>query len=50
LAVWQSGGHDILVLPEGDKAWTTMNTPTNAALRGETGTRDALQESARQLN
>ena len=38
------------MLPEGDKAWTTMNTPMNAALRGEVGTRDALQESARQLN
>jgi ABC-type glycerol-3-phosphate transport system substrate-binding protein len=49
-AVWQSGGHDLLVLPEGDRAWTTMNTPMNRALRGEIGTRDAIQESARQLN
>ena len=40
--VWESGGHDLLVLPEGDKAWTTMNTPMNAAMRGEIGTRDAL--------
>jgi multiple sugar transport system substrate-binding protein len=48
--VWESGGHDLLVLPEGDKAWTTMNTPVMSALRGETGARDALQESARQLN
>jgi ABC-type glycerol-3-phosphate transport system substrate-binding protein len=48
--VWESGGHDLLVLPEGDKAWSTMNTPVNGALRGEIGTRDALQESARQLN
>ncbi|HVG97282.1 MAG TPA: extracellular solute-binding protein, partial [Chloroflexota bacterium] len=48
--VWESGGHDLLVLPEGDKAWTTMNTPMNAALKGELGTREALQESQRQMN
>lgn len=47
---WETGGHDLLVLPEGDKAWSTMNTPMNRALRGEIGTREAMQESARQLN
>ncbi|HEX2184201.1 MAG TPA: extracellular solute-binding protein [Chloroflexota bacterium] len=48
--VWETGGHDLLVLPEGDRAWSTMNEPVNRALRGEIGTRDALQESARQLD
>jgi hypothetical protein len=48
--VWETGGHDLLVLPEGDKAWSTMNEPVTRALRGEIGTRDAMQESARQLN
>jgi multiple sugar transport system substrate-binding protein len=48
--VWESGGHDILVLPEGSKAWTVMNDPLNRALKGEVGTREAMQESARQLN
>ena len=47
---WESGGHDLLVLPEGSKAWDTMNAPVNRALLGEIGTREALQESARQLN
>jgi ABC-type glycerol-3-phosphate transport system substrate-binding protein len=47
---WETGGHDLLVLPEGTRAWTTMNDPVNRALTGDVGTRDALQESARQLN
>jgi hypothetical protein len=47
---WESGGHDILVLPEGSKAWTVMNDPLNRALKGEAGTREAMQESARQLD
>ena len=49
-AVWQSGGHDLMVLPEGSKAWTTANTPLNDALAGKVATKDAMQESARQLN
>ena len=48
--VWASGGHDLMVLPEGSKAWTTANTPMNAALKGEIATRAAMQESARQMN
>jgi multiple sugar transport system substrate-binding protein len=48
--VWETGGHDLMVLPEGSKAWSTANTPLNAALRGEVSTRAAMQESARQLN
>jgi ABC-type glycerol-3-phosphate transport system substrate-binding protein len=48
--VWETGGHDLLVLPEGDKAWSTMNDPMTSALQGAVATRDAMQESARQLN
>jgi ABC-type glycerol-3-phosphate transport system substrate-binding protein len=48
--VWETGGHDLMVLPEGSKAWTTANTPLTAALRGEIATRAAMQESARQMN
>ena len=48
--VWETGGHDLMPLPEGDKAWTTMNGPINQALRGEVAIRDAMRESARQLN
>jgi ABC-type glycerol-3-phosphate transport system substrate-binding protein len=47
---WETGGHDIMPLPEGDKAWTMMNDPLNQALRGEVTTREAMRESARQLN
>jgi ABC-type glycerol-3-phosphate transport system substrate-binding protein len=48
--VWETGGHDLLPLPEGDLAWSTMNAPLNQALRGEIATREAMRESARQLN
>jgi ABC-type glycerol-3-phosphate transport system substrate-binding protein len=48
--VWQTGGHDLMVLPEGSKAWTAANTPMNAALRGEIPAKQAMQESARALN
>lgn len=47
---WETGGHDLLPLPEGSEAWTTMNEPLGRALRGEVGTREAMQESARTLN
>ncbi|MGH2352310.1 MAG: ABC transporter substrate-binding protein [Chloroflexota bacterium] len=48
--VWETGGHDLLVLPEGNEAWTTMNEPLNAALRGEIATREAMRQSAAALN
>jgi multiple sugar transport system substrate-binding protein len=48
--VWESGGHDILALPEGDQAWSTMNAPIDRALRGELATREAMRESAAALN
>jgi multiple sugar transport system substrate-binding protein len=48
--VWESGGHDLMVLPEGSKAWTTANTPMTQALKGEIATRAAMQDSARLLN
>jgi multiple sugar transport system substrate-binding protein len=38
--VWATNGHDLMVLPEGSKAWTAANTPMSAA----------LQDSARALN
>jgi hypothetical protein len=37
-------------LPEGNDACTVMNEPLNQALRGEISTRQAMQESQRQLN
>jgi ABC-type glycerol-3-phosphate transport system substrate-binding protein len=48
--VWETGGHDIMVLPEGDKAWMTMGAPIAQALKGEIATRDAMQQSAQQVN
>lgn len=49
-AVWQSGGHDFMVVPEGNKAWTAANDPMAKAVRGELAARAAMQESARALN
>jgi hypothetical protein len=48
--VWETGGHDLLVLPEGVQALTAMNTPMNGALRGAITTREALRQSATELN
>ena len=50
--VWQTGGHDLMVLPEGSRAWAIADSrgPLGAALRGEIPTRQAMQESARQMN
>ena len=48
--VWETGGHDILPLPEGTDGYTTMNGLLNKALAGAMNTRDAMQESARALN
>src|SRR5919199_4995045 len=46
-AVWQNGGHDLMGLPEGSKAWTTANTPMNDALAGKNAAQNAMQESPR---
>lgn len=48
--VWETGGHDLLVLPEGAKANQTMNAPINDALAGKMTATDAMRESARALN
>lgn len=48
--VWQTAGHNQVVLPEGDVAIQTMNEPMNRALRGEIITRNAMRESADKLN
>jgi multiple sugar transport system substrate-binding protein len=48
--VFAKAGHDLLVLPEGNQAWDVMNAPLNRALGGEIAAREAMQESARQLN
>jgi ABC-type glycerol-3-phosphate transport system substrate-binding protein len=48
--VWERSSHDILALPEGDQAWTTMNEPTGRALQGAISTREALLQSATALN
>jgi multiple sugar transport system substrate-binding protein len=48
--VFAKAGHDFLILPEGSEAWMTMNAPMNDALAGKIATREAMQESARQLN
>jgi ABC-type glycerol-3-phosphate transport system substrate-binding protein len=48
--VWETGGHELLVLPEGTEAWNTMNAPMNRALAGQQGTREAMQQSAQELN
>jgi multiple sugar transport system substrate-binding protein len=49
-AVWQTGGHDIIVVPEGDKAWSTMDKPIADARSGKLGIRDAMVQSADALN
>ena len=48
--VWQTGGHDIVVVPEGDKAWTTMNKPIGDAVAGKVSIHDAMVQSAEALN
>ncbi|HEV2126208.1 MAG TPA: hypothetical protein VGW38_25915 [Chloroflexota bacterium] len=48
--VWRSGGHNQVVLPEGDVAIKTMNDPLARAVKGEITTRDAMRESAEALN
>lgn len=48
--VWETGGRPFLLLPEGAEAISTMNEPFYRALEGKIATRDALRESANQLN
>jgi multiple sugar transport system substrate-binding protein len=51
--VWETGGHDLLVTPDAGDMWPLMgNTtpPLSAAFNGESATKDAMAESARQVN
>jgi multiple sugar transport system substrate-binding protein len=48
--VWQRGGRPLPTVPEGAQAWNVMNAPLQRALRGEIGTREAMQQSAAELN
>lgn len=48
--VWETAGHNQVVLPEGDVAITTMNAPLNDALAGKTGTKEALVQSQNAVN
>ena len=50
VSVWQSGGHDIIVVPEGDAAWSTMDKPIADARAGPVWIRDAMEQSASLLN
>ena len=48
--VWQTAGHNQVVLPEGDIAITTMNGPLNDALAGKTSPKEALTQSQNAVN
>lgn len=48
--VWETGGHDIMPIPEGPEGYRVMNDPFNKALAGQINVKDALQQSARDLN
>ena len=48
--VWETGGHELTVLPEGALANMTMNGPLNDAIAGKIATVDAMRESARAVN
>jgi multiple sugar transport system substrate-binding protein len=48
--VWETGGHDIMPLPEGPDGYKAMNDPWNDALSGKIGAREALQQSAAAAN
>jgi ABC-type glycerol-3-phosphate transport system substrate-binding protein len=48
--VWRTGGHNQVVVPEGDEALKLMNGPMNRALKGEISTRAALHDSADGVN
>jgi multiple sugar transport system substrate-binding protein len=48
--VWATGGHSILPLPEGDKAWSVMQKPLDDAFGGKLTVTNAMQQSANDLN
>jgi len=51
--VWETGGHDLLVTPDAGDMWPLMGPttpPLSAAFNGETSTKEAMSESARQVN
>ncbi|HEX2326155.1 MAG TPA: hypothetical protein VHQ00_12225, partial [Chloroflexota bacterium] len=53
--VWDTNGHDLLVLPDATDAWPLMSptpatTPLGRALSGQISTKEAMQESARLVN
>jgi hypothetical protein len=48
--LWRTGGHNQVVVPEGDEALKLMNDPMNRALKGEISTREALRQSADGVN
>jgi ABC-type glycerol-3-phosphate transport system substrate-binding protein len=51
--VWETGGHDLLVTPDAGDMWPLMGPttpPLSAAFNGETSTKEAMAESARQVN
>ena len=48
--VWQTAGHNQVVLPEGDNAIAPMNAPLADALAGKIGTKEALTQSAAAVN
>jgi ABC-type glycerol-3-phosphate transport system substrate-binding protein len=48
--VWETAGHNQVVLPEGDVAIMTMNGPLNDALAGKLGPKEALTQSQNAVN
>jgi multiple sugar transport system substrate-binding protein len=48
--VWRKGGHNEVVLPEGDNALQLMNQPVNQALAGQITTKDALRQGQDKVN
>jgi hypothetical protein len=48
--VWETAGHNQVVLPEVDTAITTMNGPLNDALAGKLGPKEALTQSQNAVN
>ncbi|HEV2126977.1 MAG TPA: hypothetical protein VGW38_29885, partial [Chloroflexota bacterium] len=48
--VWRKGGHNQVVVPEGDQALQLMNQPVTRALAGQIATREALREGQDKVN
>ena len=48
--VWETAGHNQVVLPEGDNALQLMNPPLADALAGKIGTKEALTQSQNAVN